>query len=224
MSPLLGQSLGNGRLTLLIYCSHRERQAWFICEEGEEFTVAKLLAWMGDFTEEKVIAKHCARISLVRPAYVVFASPEFAFVLTMTSMLSPSVLLHHPPRQGPLPGSHGDARHRASRLVCPSIPVLSLLSLTSPSETHLYVTFPSCFTDGVGLISQTLLNQCARTLEGNNSPPNTYSAVQVRIGGAKGMLVAWPKVTGDRVVLRPSMVKFKSDHLKLGAMKVRLRA
>ena len=114
---------------------------------------------------------------------------------------------------------------RGDLFVLPVLPSLSSRSFLSlPDETHLYLTFPSCFTDGVGLISQTLLDQCARTLEGNNSPPNTYSAVQVRIGGAKGMLVAWPKVTGDRVVLRPSMVKFKSKHLKLGAMKVRLRA
>ena len=33
------------------------------------------------------------------------------------------------------------------------------------------------------------------------------------------MLAAWPHVTGNRVVLRPSMVKFESPHLKLGAMK-----
>jgi hypothetical protein len=44
----------------------RERQAWFICEDEEDFTVEKLLAKMGDFAQEKVIAKHCARISLVR--------------------------------------------------------------------------------------------------------------------------------------------------------------
>lgn len=35
------------------------------------------------------------------------------------------------------------------------------------------------------------------------------------------MLAAWPHVTGNQVILRPSMQKFESPHLKLGAMKVR---
>lgn len=38
----------------------RERQAWFICEDPEfGFTAQRLRDWMGDFTKEKSIAKHC---------------------------------------------------------------------------------------------------------------------------------------------------------------------
>lgn len=43
--------------------SNRETQAWFICED-EGFTAKSVLAQMGDFSQEKSIAKHCARISL----------------------------------------------------------------------------------------------------------------------------------------------------------------
>lgn len=78
----------------------------------------------------------------------------------------------------------------------------------------------SCFTDGVGLTSQLILDRCARILEGDGTTPGEFSAVQVRIGGAKGMLGAWPHVQGEKIVLRKSMVKFESESKKLGAMKV----
>jgi hypothetical protein len=44
--------------------------------------------------------------------------------------------------------------------------------------------------------------------------------VQVRIGGIKGMLAAWPGVEGDEIRIRESMEKFRSDRVVLGAIKV----
>ena len=43
----------------------RERGYWFISEIGH-FTVDAVLEWMGDLSEEKIIAKNAARRSLVK--------------------------------------------------------------------------------------------------------------------------------------------------------------
>ena len=81
--------------------------------------------------------------------------------------------------------------------------------------------FLSCFTDGVGLTSQAVMDRCARVLEGEDTA-GEFSAVQVRIGGAKGMLVAWPHIGRKKkvIILRKSMVKFDSPSQDLGAIKV----
>lgn len=86
------------------------------------------------------------------------------------------------------------------------------------------------FTDGVGLTSQSVVDACAKTLSskstnlfglfGKMSVDGDFSAVQVRVGGAKGMLVAWPPVEGNEVWLRPSMEKFVGADMKIGAVKV----
>lgn len=44
--------------------SCRERACWMIAET-EDFTVRKILQWMGDLETERVVAKHAARQSLV---------------------------------------------------------------------------------------------------------------------------------------------------------------
>ncbi|EIW68226.1 hypothetical protein TREMEDRAFT_74213 [Tremella mesenterica DSM 1558] len=68
-----------------------------------------------------------------------------------------------------------------------------------------------CFTDGVGLAGFEVMREAARALgfrEGINSTP---SAIQFRLGGAKGMLAFWPgRVKDHEVKMRKSMVKFKS--------------
>ena len=50
----------------LRHAIYRERACWMICEDGEAFTVKHILAWMGDLSRERIIAKHAARQSLVR--------------------------------------------------------------------------------------------------------------------------------------------------------------
>ncbi|ORX38450.1 RNA dependent RNA polymerase-domain-containing protein [Kockovaella imperatae] len=68
-----------------------------------------------------------------------------------------------------------------------------------------------CFTDGVGVAGRALMKEAAKALgtkTGINAQP---SAIQVRLGGAKGVLGCWPNLAGDHEVrLRPSMIKFQS--------------
>lgn len=79
----------------------------------------------------------------------------------------------------------------------------------------------SLFTDGVGRVSQALTSKAATVLLGEKALFSKYSAVQVRIGGAKGMLASWPQTKGNQVVLRDSMLKYESKHQKFGAVMVR---
>ena len=65
-----------------------------------------------------------------------------------------------------------------------------------------------CFTDGAGTISTSLLTAIARRLELDPVP----SAIQVRVGGSKGMLVHDPSLPGLTICTRHSMQKFVSTH------------
>ena len=84
-----------------------------------------------------------------------------------------------------------------------------------PHDSH------STFTDGVGHCSQTLANRCSSTL-GHNWRQVPASAVQVRIGGTKGVLSVVPDtmIGESSVGLRNSMVKFKSHNRTLNVLKV----
>ncbi|KAI0225425.1 hypothetical protein L0F63_001438 [Massospora cicadina] len=72
-----------------------------------------------------------------------------------------------------------------------------------------------CFTDGVGKISQALLNKIALELE----LPTIPSAIQFRMGGYKGMLAACPGLRDGQVQLRPSQRKFTSEHATLEVLR-----
>ena len=74
-----------------------------------------------------------------------------------------------------------------------------------------------CFTDGVGSISPELARKIWKALQNRGARStrraNTYSrAFQIRLVGAKGMLSVDPKLSGDVVVLRDSMIKFDAPH------------
>ncbi|KAF7304518.1 RNA-dependent RNA polymerase [Mycena chlorophos] len=73
------------------------------------------------------------------------------------------------------------------------------------------------YTDGVGNCSQDLANRCAAALGSDRKEP---SAVQVRMGGVKGVLSVHPHLEANQVCIRPSMQKFASPLRGLGAMKV----
>lgn len=74
-----------------------------------------------------------------------------------------------------------------------------------------------CFSDGVGMITDGLLAEVAKNMNHSGVPP---SAFQFRLGGAKGVLAAMPRGmtkynregTGQRIFLRPSQNKFRSEH------------
>ncbi|XP_077527412.1 uncharacterized protein LOC144138810 [Haemaphysalis longicornis] len=63
---------------------------------------------------------------------------------------------------------------------------------------------PYVFSDGIGMISSSLLHKVCEKLEIRGEP----SAVQVRYAGYKGMLCLNPDLAGDKLVLRESMRKF----------------
>jgi len=74
-----------------------------------------------------------------------------------------------------------------------------------------------CFTDGVGCISPQLARKIWRALQKrglrSTRRATTYPrAFQIRLVGAKGMLSVDHKLSGDMVVLRPSMIKFDAPH------------
>jgi hypothetical protein len=73
--------------------------------------------------------------------------------------------------------------------------------------------YSSCFTDGVGKCAQNVADQAAIAIGLADHSP---SAIQIRIGGAKGVLSAWPapNVKHREVFLRPSMIKFDAPDQK----------
>ncbi|KAJ7748955.1 RNA dependent RNA polymerase-domain-containing protein [Mycena metata] len=73
------------------------------------------------------------------------------------------------------------------------------------------------YTDGVGNCSQELATMCARALGSDQKAP---SAVQIRMGGMKGVLSVHPHLEHNQLCIRDSMRKFESTHLALGVMKV----
>ncbi|KAJ6493259.1 RNA dependent RNA polymerase-domain-containing protein [Mycena sanguinolenta] len=73
------------------------------------------------------------------------------------------------------------------------------------------------YTDGVGNCSQELATICARALGSDEKAP---SAVQIRMGGIKGVLSVHPHLEKNQVCIRPSMRKFESPLMGLGVMKV----
>lgn len=78
------------------------------------------------------------------------------------------------------------------------------------------------FTDGAGLCSQAVALAAAKVLgnkgDGIKARP---SAIQVRIGGAKGILVVSDNLEGFRYQLRESMVKFTTARVEFCAIRVR---
>jgi len=61
------------------------------------------------------------------------------------------------------------------------------------------------FTDGVGKISKNLLNE----IKLNQKIKGIISAIQVRCGGVKGILVSDPTLPSNHIYFRNSMIKFK---------------
>ncbi|WWC63397.1 uncharacterized protein I303_105997 [Kwoniella dejecticola CBS 10117] len=77
------------------------------------------------------------------------------------------------------------------------------------------------FTDGVAVAGQDVLRKAAFALgekKGLNASP---SAIQFRLGGAKGVLAHWPKLCeANEVRLRKSLVKFESDLSDLNVVRI----
>lgn len=67
------------------------------------------------------------------------------------------------------------------------------------------------FSDGVGVMGRGIAEQIQRVMGLKKLP----GAVQIRMGGVKGMLSIHDKFPADKVGVRPSMVKFPSNHTVL---------
>ncbi|KAH9362911.1 hypothetical protein HPB48_014307 [Haemaphysalis longicornis] len=63
---------------------------------------------------------------------------------------------------------------------------------------------PYVFSDGIGMVSSSVLHKVCDVLEIKDKP----SAIQVRYAGYKGVLCLNPELLGDKLVLRESMRKF----------------
>ncbi|XP_055939511.1 uncharacterized protein LOC129969117 [Argiope bruennichi] len=77
---------------------------------------------------------------------------------------------------------------------------------------------PYIFSDGIGRISTNLVEKVRKTFRHNTE----CSALQIRYGGCKGMLVLDPTLRGADIVFRESMRKFDcrgQDHTKLEIVK-----
>lgn len=73
------------------------------------------------------------------------------------------------------------------------------------------------FSDGVGRISKKLGIIIAKRMNMAGKPP---SAFQIRLGGAKGVLSLHEALKGKCVQLRPSQIKFESQHRMLEVIRV----
>mmetsp|Transcript_15834 Transcript_15834/g.21430 ORF Transcript_15834/g.21430 Transcript_15834/m.21430 type:complete len:183 (+) Transcript_15834:1280-1828(+) len=70
------------------------------------------------------------------------------------------------------------------------------------------------FTDGVGYISPSLARKAAE-----HFGYSQVSAFQIRLAGAKGVIMVKPELEGDQVQLRNSQIKFESKDLSLNVIR-----
>ncbi|BEJ14161.1 hypothetical protein CspHIS471_0313350 [Cutaneotrichosporon sp. HIS471] len=77
-----------------------------------------------------------------------------------------------------------------------------------------------CFTDGCSVAGTEVMWKAAEALRPNKTVQSRPSAIQFRLGGAKGMLSCWPELAeSNEVLLRKSQVKFNSDQVKLNVIR-----
>lgn len=78
----------------------------------------------------------------------------------------------------------------------------------------------SVFSDGVGLISPGLADRVNQTLFFDPGSSKVLpTCFQIRLGGAKGMLQVDPALTGEKIAIRSSQIKFRSalTHLEIAS-------
>jgi RNA-dependent RNA polymerase len=98
-------------------------------------------------------------------------------------------------------------------------PMGDVVSREDPADPTSKVLFT--FTDGVGRCAQNVCDQAAKDLGYEDHDVKCHpSAIQFRLGGAKGVLCAWPGVKPREVFLRNSQIKFESDSKKLHVVRV----
>jgi len=81
------------------------------------------------------------------------------------------------------------------------IPYRSMIQL-HPEKPSQYENYP--FSEGIGKISMSLMDQ----IKHRYKIPSRVSAIQIRLGTAKGVLVVDPTIKGDHICIRGSMIKW----------------
>ena len=74
------------------------------------------------------------------------------------------------------------------------------------------------FSDGIGMVSQMIAEKVYKQLP--NECLHRPSAMQIRFGGCKGMLVVNPKLKNEHIIFRESMKKYESKDRSLGILKL----
>ena len=104
-------------------------------------------------------------------------------------------------------GLSGRSKEQTPR-VCDNFPDITSYNRSTCTEM--------VHSDGVGLIRRELLVEILKQIPFGPRDKRDISAIQVRYGGAKGVLVAWDfaelNISRYDVCLRPSMVKFKAPY------------
>ncbi|KAI1287452.1 RNA-dependent RNA polymerase 1 [Halotydeus destructor] len=72
------------------------------------------------------------------------------------------------------------------------------------------------FSDGVGMISEGLIEKICTKMRIQGVPPSAY---QIRLKGCKGLVTVNPMVPRDKIVIRSSMNKFESESTSLEILK-----
>lgn len=72
-----------------------------------------------------------------------------------------------------------------------------------------------CFSDGIGKISKFIAQMAMNELKIKPPAAGYPSAFQFRLGGCKGMLAISPDANPKEVHIRPSQIKFESEHVCL---------
>ncbi|CAF3626328.1 unnamed protein product [Adineta steineri] len=143
----------------------KEKQFWFL---DNRYSLENILSWMGNFDNERIVAKHAARMAQ-------------CFTSTEPSIRIPAELVKYIP----------DVKTNDKQY---------------------------CFTDGVGTISKALCQKVQKKMGRRFMP----SVLQIRYGGCKGTVSVDPNLDDKphQLVIRHSMLKFKTEHDQLEICKV----
>ena len=102
---------------------------------------------------------------------------------------------------------------RLGQLFSASYPVLNInpdkIQLQIVEDVYSQNAYKYTFSDGVGKISMNLLEQ----IKVNMKIKGIISAIQIRHGGVKGILVGDPSLKPNQICFRKSMIKFKDSSL-----------
>lgn len=133
----------------------------------------------------------------------------------MGNLTKERVVAKHAARQG-LAFSTTQLVDMSIKLRKPMDDIVTRLNPDDPGSKVLFT-----FTDGVGRCAQNVADQAAKDLGFDESPVEMHpSAIQFRLGGAKGVLTAWPSVKPREVFLRRSQIKFESDSKLLHVVRI----